>query len=552
MKIVEDLFIVDVFQDAEVIAGHAGLKRVVESIEVSETPDVINFLAENSLLLTTGFAFKDDPLALGKFISQMSKHPCAGIAIKLKRFIDVIPKEVVDLANSLEFPIIVIPPSLTLGTVAHQLLSFLWNNKIEELFYAIHIHKKFTEMMIKGYNLQSLIENLGFFLKNPVLLLSPLGDIVSFSQHFHKENMKNVKEHVESLFKENIEKYSETGMIMIDHPDSTHSSISLNVVQVKTMHPYPSLLIIFNAEKLPYPSSQLAIEQASTVISFTLLKNEAIRESSRLLENNFFGSLVEGNISLKEEIIYRGKQHGLIENAKYLCIVFKIDEDKQDPFLQSDLTTRNRSYDFLYDLFNKSMIKINKESILFIKNKYFVSIIQTANDNLTASIKKKLEEFQEEAYNTLKVSLSFGVGNFVNDVTYIPITYSEAVEAWKQGEELYQKKFINLYETKQLIELIHLIPKENLKNFYENTLRSLAYPKTKDEEDLINTLIVFLDNNCEITITSKKLFIHRNTVKYRIAKCEDILGYLVHEPQNSLHLRMALLMRPIFTKTGGI
>ncbi|WHY85165.1 PucR family transcriptional regulator ligand-binding domain-containing protein [Neobacillus novalis] len=552
MKIVEDLFIVDVFQDAEVIAGHAGLKRVVESIEVSETPDVINFLAENSLLLTTGFAFKDDPLALGKFISQMSKHPCAGIAIKLKRFIDVIPKEVVDLANSLEFPIIVIPPSLTLGNVAHQLLSFLWNNKIEELFYAIHIHKKFTDMMIKGYNLQSLIENLGYFLKNPVLLLSPLGDIVSFSQHFHKENMKNMKEHVESLFKKNIENYSEKSMITIDHPNSTNSSISLNIVQVKTMHPYPSLLIIFNAEKLPYPSSQLAIEQASTVISFTLLKNEAIRESSRLLENNFFGSLVEGNIDLKEEIIYRGKQHGLIEKAKYLCIVFQIDGEKQDTFLQSDLMTRNRSYDFLYELFKKSIIKINKESILFIKNRFFVSIIQMTNDCLLTSIKKELEAFQEEAYNTLKVSLSFGVGNFVNDVTYIPITYSEAVDAWKQGEELYQRKFINLYETKQLIELIHLIPKENLKNFYENTLRSLAYPKTKDEEDLINTLIVFLENNCEITITSKKLFIHRNTVKYRIAKCEGILGYLVHEPQNSLHLRMALLMRPIFTKTGGI
>jgi purine catabolism regulator len=546
MKIVEDLFIVDVFQEAKVIAGQAGLKRVVDSIEVSETPDVIHFLAENSLLLTTGYAFKDDPLSLGTLISQMSKHPCAGIAIKLKRFIEEVPKEVLDLADSLEFPIIVIPPSLTLGNVAHQLLSFLWNNKIEELFYAIHIHKKFTDMMIKGYNLQSLIENLGLYLKNPVLLLNPLGDIISYSQHFHKENMKNMKDYVESLFKENIEKYSEKNMITISHPIPDHSPISLSIVQVKTMHPYPSLLVIFNAEKLPYPSSQLAIEQASTVISFTLLKNEAIRENSRLLENNFFSSLVDGNISLKEEIIYRGKQHGLISKAKHLCIVFKIDEEKQDTFMQSDLIARNRTSNFLYDLFNKSMRKINKESILFIKDKFFVSIFQTTNDSLINTIKKKLEEFQDDAIKTLKVSLSFGVGNFVNDVTYIPITYSEAVEAWKHGQELYQKKFINFYETKQLIELIHLIPKENLKNFYENTLRSLAYPKTKDEEELISTLIVFLENNCEITITAKKLFIHRNTVKYRIAKCEDILGYLVHEPQNSLHLRMALLMRHIF------
>jgi PucR family transcriptional regulator, purine catabolism regulatory protein len=550
MKRVEDLFIVDVFQEAKVIAGHAGLKRTVQSIEVSETPDVINFLAENSLLLTTGYAFKDNPLSLGTLIQQMSNRPCAGIAIKLNRFIDEIPKEVMDLADSLEFPIIQIPRTLTLGNVAHQLLSFIWNNKTEELFYAIHVHRKFTDMMIKGYNLQSLIENLGSFLKNPVLLLNPFGEIISFSHHFHKENMKNMLEHVEAIFKGKVEEYNEKSLITIPNPNNSSSPISLSIFQVKTMHPYSSLLIIFNAEKLPYPSSQLAIEQASTVISFTLLKNEAIRESSRFQEINFFGSLVDGNISSKEEIIYRGKQHGLLEKTKYLCFVFKIDEEKQNAFMQNDLL-KNRPYDFFYDLFKKSIEKINNECILFMKNEYFVGIIQTTSDQIFHSIKNKLEEFQDNVYETLKISLSFGVGNFVNDVTYIPITYSEAVEAWKSGQELYTKKFINLYETKQLIELIHLIPKENLKNFYENTLRSLSYPKSKDEEDLINTLIVFLENNCEITITSKKLFIHRNTVKYRIAKCEDILGYAVHEPQNSLHLRMALIMRSIFTKTIG-
>ncbi len=362
--------------------------------------------------------------------------------------------------------------------------------------------------------------------------------------------MKNIKEYVEATFKGKVEQYCDNDIIAFPDPNNRNSVMSLRIFPVKTMHPYPSLLIIFNQEKLPYPSSQLAIEQASTVISFTLLKNEAIRESSLLQENNFFGSLVEGNISSKEEIIYRGLQHGLLDKSKYLCIAFKIDEEKQYAIKQNSLMT-TRPYDFLFDLFKKSFVGINKESILFMKNEYFVSIIQTTNDHVLSSLKNKLEEFQNEVFSTLKVSLSFGVGNFVNDVTYIPITYSEAVEAWKKGQELYTKKFINLYETKQLIELIHLIPKDNLKNFYENTLRSLAYPKTGDEEDLINTLIVFLENNCEITITSKRLFIHRNTVKYRIAKCEDLLGYAVHEPQNSLNLRMALLMRSIFTKTNG-
>lgn len=547
MKKLEDLFIVDVFQEAKVIAGHAGLKRKVESIEISETPDVIHFLAEDSLLLTTGYAFKDAPHALCDLISQINERPCAGMAIKLKRFIDEIPQEVIDLANSIEFPIIQIPESLTLGTVAHQLLSFIWDNQIEELFYAIHVHKKFTNMMIKGYSLQALIENLGSLLKCPVLLLDPIGDVMSFSHHFHTGNMNTLMESIEKLFKSDIDTYREKDKLTITDPDAHTKDVSVGIFRVKTMHPYPYLLIIFNPEELPYPSSQLAIEQASTVISFTLLKNEAIKENSRLLENNFFTSLVDGNISTKQEIIHRGKQHGLVDNLKYVCIVCKIDDDRQST-LQQGSDILNRLYDYLYKSLKKSFLKIDVKNIVFMKDAYFVILMQYSkniDDPIKSSIEERLKEFQHEAYSNLKISLSFGVGSFFNDVTDIPITYAEAVEAWKQGSELFQYKFINFYETKQLKEMIRLIPEENLRKFYENTLRSLSYPKNKDEEDLVNTLIVYLDNNCEIAITSRKLYVHRNTVKYRIAKCEEIFGYSVHDSQNSLQLRMALLMRSI-------
>lgn len=549
MKKVEDLFIVDVLQEAKIIAGHAGLNRSVESIEISETPDVSHFLAENSLLLTTGYAFKDDPRTLCNLISQINERSCAGIAIKLKRFIDKIPQEVIDLANSLNFPIIQIPASLTLGMVAHQLLSFLWDNKIEELYYAIHVHKKFTNMMIKGYSLHSLIENLGSLLKCPVLLLDPIGDITSFSHHFRTETMKMKMENVSEHLKSDIDNYRKKSELTLDIQNSHYSSISIKMFEVKTMYQYPYLLVIFSPEKLAYPSSQIAIEQASTIISFTLLKNEAIKENSRLLENNFFSSLVDGNIATKQEMILRGKQHGLIDNLKYVCIVCKIDNDEQED-LQKSTDFMKSLYDYLYKFFNKSFLKIDTKNIVFMKDAYFVILMQlptSIDAPIKSIIKERLKEFQNEAYSHLKISLSFGVGNVFNDITYIPITYEEAVNAWKQGETLFQNKFINFYETKQLKELMRLIPEKDLRKFYENTLRSLAYPKSRDDEDLVNTLFVYLDNNCEIAITSRKLYVHRNTVKYRIAKCEDILNYSVHDSQNTLHLRIALLLRSMFT-----
>ena len=553
MKKVEDLFILDVFQEAKILAGHSGLSRDVASIEISETPDVRHYLAKDSFLLTTGYAFKDNPIELCQLISEINDLPCAGIGIKLRRFIDELPQEVMDLANRLNFPIIQIPVSLTLGKVGHQLLGFLWDNKTEELFYAIHVHKKFTDMMMKGYTLQSLIENLGLFLKCPVLLLSPLGEVAASSDHFQKKSMKLLKEHVAFTFKKNMEAYRSHSIITIHHPDGSQPDITLNVFPVKTMHLFPYLLLIFNPDQLHYPSSTLAIEQASTVISFTLLKSEAIQQNNRLLENNFFGSLVDGKIATKQEIIHRGKQFNLLDNARYLSILCKIDHNSQNFFRQSD-EELNQIYDFLYDYLKMTITKLGIQPIFFMKDTYFVILLQftsSFDDTLKESIRTSLEEFQQEAFDRLKITLSFGIGNYVNDVTSIPITYTEAVEAWENGANLFQKNFISFYETKQIQELIRLIPKEELQKFYENTLRSLAYPKTKDEEDLIKTMVVFLDNNCEIAITSKKLFVHRNTVKYRITKCEEILNYSIADPKNSLHVRMALLMRTMFYTLGN-
>lgn len=267
-----------------------------------------------------------------------------------------------------------------------------------------------------------------------------------------------------------------------------------------------------------------------------------------MLENNFFSSLVNGNISTKQEIILRGKQHGLMDHQKYMCIVCKIGEEQSAQIL-------NQNYDYLVEYVKSSFLKTALSTIVFLKDAYFVILLQfpaSIEEPAKQFIEEKLEEFQQKAFSNLKVSLSFGVGHFATDITDIPITYKESVEAWEHGFDLYHHKFINFYEAKQLKELIRLIPEQNLQKFYENTLRSLSYPKSKDEEDLVNTLIVYLDHHCEIAITAKKLYVHRNTVKYRIAKCEEILNYSVHDSENSLHLRMALLMRTMFSKTNHV
>ncbi|WP_240626617.1 helix-turn-helix domain-containing protein, partial [Staphylococcus carnosus] len=68
----------------------------------------------------------------------------------------------------------------------------------------------------------------------------------------------------------------------------------------------------------------------------------------------------------------------------------------------------------------------------------------------------------------------------------------------------------------------------------------LSHPKTKKDEELKDTLKIYMDYQCDITKTAKMMYIHRNTVKYRINKCEELLGFQIEDPLNSLNLRLAL------------
>ncbi len=85
------------------------------------------------------------------------------------------------------------------------------------------------------------------------------------------------------------------------------------------------MLVIFDSLTLPYPSSQMAIEQAGNVISFTIVKEQAIEENSRLLKNNFFADLIEMKIHSDEEIFSRSNYYGLQKDMENVCVVCTID-----------------------------------------------------------------------------------------------------------------------------------------------------------------------------------------------------------------------------------
>lgn len=542
MKTINDLFILEGMKEAVVLAGHRGLTRNVQSVNISDTPDVINFLAANHLLLSTGYAFKDDTEKFCELIKQMHAMNCSGLVIKINRFFHQLPSEVKLLADDLAFPIIDLPTNHTLGEVSRHILNYLNDHEAEQLYYALHVQREFSNMLIKGYSLSALIEQLGYLLARPALLLNHRGEKIAQSHDFAKGSMQEIKQEILQKVKEDLPVAREGTTFSI--PSREHQTVSTFPVQTKRQ--YPSMLVIFDSLTLPYPSSQMAIEQAGNVISFTIIKEQAIEENSRLLKNNFFADLIEMKIHSDEEIFSRSNYYGLQKGMENVCVVCTIDAQGEIyETLQLYEKKVGELHNSVYDQLEDEIINENLEATLFTKGKYFAMILQFPKytEEEINTITKFIENVQANFHGDF--TLSFGVSHSVPSLKEIPTAYYEAVEAILTGYEQNLKGFIKYYKTRDLEELLKSLPRKDLKALYETTLKSLAYPKTKEDLELIKTIQVYLDAQCEFSETARKLFVHRNTVKYRIAKTEEVLNCSLRDPVDSLRIRVALIIGSI-------
>lgn len=90
-----------------------------------------------------------------------------------------------------------------------------------------------------------------------------------------------------------------------------------------------------------------------------------------------------------------------------------------------------------------------------------------------------------------------------------------------------------------------------------NVLNAVCFPSVRelvryDREhhgDLVKTLFAYLNNNCQLVATSQKMFLHRNTVKYRISRCEDILGLNLSDSQVAMGVMISLRILHYIEKT---
>ncbi|MGM0876946.1 MAG: PucR family transcriptional regulator [Bacillota bacterium] len=531
-----ELLDLPVFKGTAMVSGKQGLEREVNSVNMMDAPDIIHFLKKNELLVTTAFHFKDDHDSLLQLINEMDKQGCSGLGIKTKRFLHEIPEAAIALANELHLPLLELPVQTSLGDIVNKSLSFILDIRTNELHHAMQAHQQFTNQIMSGQGIHKILDSLSTLIHLPVLLLN----------HHLQPVVKHL--HSTSIFK-SFETLTESGH-PFHFPNTSMTAFSLlsetqETITLFPVHTHKQYSYLGVVGFIPFSdrATILTIKQATNVIAFELMKENALKQNTRRVQNEFFTNFINGAFSTTEEVISRGKEFELVNDRRYVCAVGKIDvNEKNISFMQYQ-----SEQELIYETIEVELQTFYQKVHLYTMDDSYILLMELKNgwkdvDQPFISLLKKIQSKISTHYNE---DLSFGISNFAEELIQVPLSYKEAKDAHYYGNMSGKKQFIEIYQPKEVPEILRMIPYEQLKKFYTDTFQAFANGSKKDYQVLLHTLSVYLETHCQLSETAKRLYVHRNTVIYRLEKCEEIIGRSLKEPDETLRLRLAFRIKAL-------
>lgn len=129
----------------------------------------------------------------------------------------------------------------------------------------------------------------------------------------------------------------------------------------------------------------------------------------------------------------------------------------------------------------------------------------------------------QSLYEELGIRSSLGAGCEVNSFAEIASSYTQAVTAVKLSEIFHGKGEVHSYGEYLLVTMMRDLPEARIKE-YMAQFRVSNTEKVFSDPDLATTAKGFLENSLNVSETSRALFLHRNTLTYRLDKIKRITG----------------------------
>lgn len=527
----------DCFKGAKLVAGQDGLERIITSVNVMEVPDILSWVKEGEILLTTGFSIKDDRFAQEQLIPELAEHGLSALAVKPKRYLDELPPAMIKAANDLSFPLIELPPHASHPNLLQGIYAELVNRQASLLKKTAEVHEKMMGVLLKGGGLEEIVHTLSHLVDNPVVIYDSEGKVLAASLNAESQLSYTIDFPPRDVQKLRVKRET----FLIDGENKR--GVICPVVGANTLY---GQIAVWEQKQPLREIDLIAIGQASALAAISFLQQKTVKSMESKYRNELLFDWLQGKIFSVEELNHRASLVGWDLENNFVLQVIDIDEYSQV------VSRAKRSASALYkikDQIQRIISKVMEHGrdyyILGERGSIFILLIRIKASWSSRAIKEKAREMAlllQAEFNLVepKISCSIGIGRYYKELLDLKYSYEQALKAIEIGRAIKGKGSVTNFEDLGIYRLIYHSDQEETTGFLNDIFMPLQKYDQLHHTELVPTLEVFFKCNGNLSRMAREMYTHYNTVVYRLDRIKELTGIDLDDPEQRLNLQVAL------------
>jgi purine catabolism regulator len=505
------------FSDFVIHAGRIGVSvRQVRTVCVVDTLDVEGWLFGGEFLLTSGYIFKDCPERLRDFIEMSERGGAAGLGVKIGRFVERLPQDVIRAAERLNFPLIGIPFHYAHTDIIKTIIEAIAEERCSELRTPDKDGQIFLSRLLDSDSLEEI--------------LTLLSERIGSGAVFACASAEGERRVMPSRGKfEETARALPLGVLIEKYP---HEFIRSRPSENETGGTRALEGYIFTEREIDDAKDAAAMTYAKKAITRCLRWESERRRLARGAVNQFVLDILYKRFKHTSEIQNRARSLGWDMNGRH-TVVFASAANVKNSFINETLIS--------------VMNGIEGKNTPYAAMEDGIAFILKTPEEKWARIKKTLAEnfalAKRQSAQQFGIGLNIGVGGPVDSLLSCDKSFREAKRIVAMVREKMNHEIPYFWEDMGFYKLLsEIYDTQEARDFEEEHLGELISlrKKFKTQDSLLQTLFCVIRNNWQLKPVASAMNLHYNTVKYRYSKIGEILGVDMEASGVRMNLSLAM------------
>ncbi|HEY8393253.1 MAG TPA: PucR family transcriptional regulator ligand-binding domain-containing protein [Thermaerobacter sp.] len=524
----------------KVLAGAAGLDRPVRLVNVIEVPDIVDWVLEGELLLTTGFTFRDHPDRLATLIPGLAAKGAAGLGIKPRRYVAAVPEFLLAQADEHRFPLLEIPYHLSFSEIIGPVMQAIGHLQASVALEVDRVQRLLLDLVRQGAGLEELCGAVGRLLGRPVWIEDDHGQVLTSGER-------------------------DAGPAAAGGAEARRAAVRVPIATGARFFGY----LCTSAGQQPLGTVEAGtLERGAAIIALELGKQEAVIEVKRKYRKEFLDQLLSGLPVDPDEAHEQARALGWRLDRPHTAIFFGPltaaagtshsarlslpGGDGVQPGRDAGTSARRLAPELRRALLRAAEMVLavdGNEPVVSSKDGGVVALVtedpssEAGRLRILTLAKAVLRSFSSSAGHGLSgggVPVGAGIGRPAADLTQTARSYREARTALAAAAAARDGEAVLFFADLGVYRLLHNQPLDELEQFVRDFLGPLLDYDRKHDGRLLETLAAYLRYGGNIKRISRALYAHYNTITYRLQRIQQISGLDLKNPEHLLNAHVAL------------